>query len=173
MENLKYPIGKFEYGKIYSMEDNVKHIGEIEKFPEELKTIVSKFNSDLLEKSYRPEGWNARQIIHHLADSHLNAYIRTKWTLTEDAPMIKAYNQDSWANLEDSKSAPIEISLLLITALHQRWVYLLKTLTEEDLQKKYIHPEYNRELKLSELLALYVWHGKQHSAHLNIILNNK
>ncbi len=173
MEHLKYPIGKFEYGKNYSMQDNAKHILEIETFPAELKKLISEFDSTLLEKSYRPDGWIARQIIHHLADSHMNAFIRTKWTLTEEAPMIKVYNQDDWSNLNDSKTAPVESSLKLIEALHQRWVYLLKTLTEKELERKYIHPEYNREFKLVELLALYAWHGKQHYAHLKIILDNK
>jgi len=103
----------------------------------------------------------------------MNAYIRTKWTLTEDAPIIKAYNQNYWSNLKDSTTTPVEISLQLITALHQRWVILLKTLTENDLKKKYIHPEYKREFQLDEMLALYAWHGKQHYAHLKIILDNK
>ncbi|MBA3706243.1 MAG: putative metal-dependent hydrolase [Bacteroidetes bacterium] len=172
MEHLKYPIGKFEFGKAYSSPDNQKHISIIEKFPQELKTLVAQLSPGKLEKSYRPNGWTARQIIHHIADSHMNAYIRTKWTLTEDAPIIKAYNQDLWANLEDSKCASPEVSLPLIEAIHQRWVYLLKTLTDADLQKKYIHPEQNREFKLDELLALYAWHGKQHYEHLNIILKN-
>lgn len=172
MEHLKYPIGKFEFGKKYSSEDNQKHISIIEKFPEELKKLCAQLSSDKLEKSYRPQGWTARQIIHHIADSHMNAYMRVKLTLTEDAPVIKPYKQDLWANLQDSKNAPIEFSLILIEVLHQRWVYLLKTLTAADLQRKYIHPEQNREFQLDEVLALYAWHGRQHYAHLTIILKN-
>ncbi len=173
MQKLKYPIGKFEYGKTYSAEDNARHIREISFFPTELATLVKQFGFELLEKSYRPGGWTARQIIHHLADSHMNAYIRTKLTLTEEAPTIKPYNQDKWANLADSKTVSVETSVKLIEAIHYRWVYLLKSLTEQDLQRTYIHPEYNREFKLDELLALYAWHGKQHYAHLKIIIANQ
>ena len=173
MEDNKYPIGKFEYGKSYTSDDNKKHILSIENFPSELKTAVSQFTPSLLEKSYRDGGWSARQIMHHIADSHLNAYIRVKLTLTEDKPVIKPYNQDLWSNLADVKSTPVEVSLALIEKIHLRWVNLLKTLTEKDLERTYIHPEYNREFKLSELLALYAWHGKHHYGHLQIILKNK
>jgi hypothetical protein len=172
MEHLKYPIGKFEFGKSYTADDNQKHISIIENFPNRLKLMAKKLTPSQLEKSYRPEGWSARQIIHHIFDSHMNAYARVKFTLTENTPIIKPYNQDTWAQLADGKNAPIELSILLIEALHQRWVFLLKTLTTTDLEKKYIHPEYNREFKLSELLALYAWHGKHHYEHLKIILEN-
>jgi hypothetical protein len=171
MEHLKYPVGKFEYGKSYSYADNQKHISTIEAFPNELKELVAQLTPSQLKKSYRENGWTACQIIHHIADSHINAYIRTKLTLTEDAPTIKPYDQDLWANMEDGKNAPIEISLSIIEKIHQRWVILLRTLSAADLQRKYVHPEYNREFKLNELLALYAWHGKQHYAHLNIIKN--
>lgn len=173
MEHLKYPIGKFEFGKSYMASDNQKHISIIEEFPSELKKLVAQLTTDQLEKSYRPEGWTARQIIHHIADSHLNAYVRVKLALTEDKPVIKPYEQDLWANLPDGKKAPINSSLTLIEAIHQRWVYLLKTLTDADLQRKFIHPEQNREFKLDELLALYAWHGRQHFEHLKIILTSK
>ncbi len=173
MEHLKYPIGKFEYGKSYTMQDNLKHIEEIERFPEELLSLVSKMDASLIEKSYRPGGWTGRQIINHLADSHLNAYVRTKLTLTEDTPTIKPYNQDAWANMEDGKDGSFVNSLKVIDAIHARWVYLLVTLKDRDFQRKYIHPEYKREFQLDELLALYAWHCKQHYAHLKIILDNK
>ncbi len=172
MEHLKYPIGKFEFGKTYSSTNNQKHISIIEKFPEELNKLAAQLTTKQLEKSYRPNGWTARQIIHHIADSHINAYMRVKLTITENAPIIKPYNQDLWANLPDGKNAPIVVSLTLIEAIHERWVYLLKTLSDADLQRKYIHPEQNREFKLDEVLALYAWHGKQHYGHLNIILKN-
>jgi hypothetical protein len=173
MEHLKYPIGKFEFGKSYSSADNKKNISIIEQFPKELNVLVEQLTPGQLEKSYRPEGWTARQIIHHIADSHMNAYIRVKLTLTEEAPVIRPYEQDLWANLEDTKNTPIEVSLKLLESLHQRWTSLLKTLTDSDLQRKYIHPEQNREFKLDEVLALYAWHGRQHYEHLKIILNNK
>jgi hypothetical protein len=171
MEHLKYPIGKFEYGKSYTAEDNAKHIALIEAFPKELRLLVSGFTPLQFNNSYRPDGWNARQIIHHIADSHLNAYIRLKLSLTEDKPVIKPYNQDLWASLPDGRNAPVDISLNIIDAVHQRWSYLLKTLNEQDLQRTYIHPEYEREFRLDELLALYAWHGRQHYEHLKIISN--
>lgn len=173
MEHLKYPIGKFEFGKSYSSADNKKHISIIEQFPKELNVLVEQFKPEQLETSYRPGGWTARQIIHHIADSHMNAFIRVKLTLTEDAPVIKPYDQDKWANLPDVKNTPIEVSLKLIEGIHERWVNVLKTLSDADLQRKYIHPEQNREFKLDEVLALYAWHGRQHYEHLKIILNNK
>ena len=171
MEHLKYPIGKFEYGKIYSFEDSQKHISIIEQFPAELKTLVAELTPSQFDNTYRPNGWTARQIIHHIADSHLNAYIRIKLSLTEEAPVIKPYNQDLWANLPDGKNAPIETSMNIIEAVHQRWTYLLKELPPQDLDRTYIHPEYKREFKLGELLALYAWHGRQHYEHLKIIKN--
>jgi hypothetical protein len=169
MEHLKYPIGKFEYGKTYSSDDNKNHISIIEGFPKVLETLALQLTSTQLETSYRPEGWTGRQVIHHIADSHLNAYTRVKLTLTEEAPIIKPYKEALWAELEDGKNAPIDISLLLIKAVHHRWSYLLKTLTDDDLQRKYIHPQYNHEFKLDEFLALYAWHGNHHYAHLKII----
>jgi hypothetical protein len=172
MEHLKYPIGKFEFGNSYTADDNKKHISIIEQFPKELLPLVKKFTAAQLEKSYRPDGWTGRQVVHHIFDSHVNAYIRTKLTLTEHAPTVKPYKEDVWADLEDSKRAPVEMSLLLIDGLHQRWVYLLNSLADADFEKKYFHPEYNREFKLNELLALYAWHGKHHYEHLKIILGN-
>jgi hypothetical protein len=172
MEHLKYPIGKFEFGKSYTAEQNQQHIEQIAAFPKQLKALVVQLNSSLLEKNYRPEGWTARQIIHHLSDSHINAFLRVKLTLTENTPIIKPYDQDLWAELEDGKTAPIEASVMLIEATHQKWVYLLNTLSNDDLQKKYFHPEYKREFKLEELLALYAWHGQHHAEHLKIIVAN-
>ncbi len=171
MEHLKYPQGKFEYGKTYTSADNQKHIAIIEKFPSELNTLVHSLRPEQLEKSYRPDGWNAKQIINHIADSHMNAMIRLKLALTEDSPTIKPYQQDLWANLEDGKNTPIQTSLNIIEGVHQRMSILLKSLTDIDLQRKYIHPEYNKEFKLDEMLALYAWHGRQHYEHLKIIKN--
>lgn len=166
-----YPAGKFEYGKSYTAADNQRHIQELELFPKQLIAIASELTPDLLLESYRPGGWNARQIIHHIADSHLNAYMRIKLVLTENTPVIKPYDQDSWANLEDSLKLPIEVSLSLIESIHQRMVYVLKSIDNSAFQKKYIHPEYNREFKLEEVLALYAWHGKHHAGHLTVIIN--
>ena len=172
MDHHIYPIGKFEYGKSYTDADNQRHIQELELFPKQLITIASELTPDLLLESYRPGGWNARQIIHHIADSHINAYIRIKLVLTENTPVIKPYDQDAWALLDDSQKLPIEISLRLIESIHARMVYILKSADKAAFQRKYIHPEYNREFKLDEVLALYVWHGKHHAGHLTVILNS-
>lgn len=171
MEHLKYPLGRFEYGKQNSFALNQQHILVIEQFPKELNGLVSSFSTEQFGKSYREGGWNAKQIINHLADSHMNALMRLKLTLTEDKPIIKPYDQDRWADLEDGRNAPVEISLSLIEGIHQRLTILLKSLTECDLQRTYIHPEYNKEFKLNEMIALYAWHGRQHYEHLKIIKN--
>jgi hypothetical protein len=171
LEKLKYPLGKFEYGKSYTPEETQKHIGDIEALPQNLKTITAQLSAADLLRSYRDGGWTALQIIHHLADSHMNAYIRVKLAITEDKPMIKPYDQDSWASLPDS-SLPAEISLQILEGLHMKLVSLLRSLTADTLKRTYVHPEYKREFALDEVIALYAWHGKQHLAHLNIILNS-
>jgi hypothetical protein len=171
MEELKYPYGRFEYGKKYSPEETALHISMITNFPAELRKITNSLTDAQLEQSYRPDGWTARQIIHHLADSHLNAFIRIKLSLTENSPVIKPYNQDSWAALPDSEMSP-EVSLNILEGIHARWAVLLQNLREDDLKKVYIHPEYNREFPLTEVIALYAWHGKQHAGHLSIIQKN-
>ncbi len=172
MDRNIYPAGKFEYGKSYTQADNQKHITELELFPKQLITIASELKAEQLGRSYRPGGWNAKQIVHHIADSHMNAYIRIKLSLTEDSPVIKPYNQDAWALLNDSTDLPITCSLQLIEGIHQRMVYLLKSLDPSSLLRKYTHPEYNREFQLDELLALYAWHGKHHAGHLTVIINS-
>jgi hypothetical protein len=173
MEHLKYPSGRFEYGKAYSKSDNTRHIEEIAALPSRLNALAAKLSSEQLEKSYRPSGWNARQIIHHIADSHSNALIRVKLALTEDSPVIKPYDQDAWSALEDAKHAPVASSLKMVEAIHERWIYVLKAMTESDFSRKYIHPEYNREFQLDEFIALYAWHGRQHCGHLQLILEQE
>lgn len=172
MEHLKYPFGRFEYGKTYSSAETKKHIDAIEALPSELNALADRLSPAQMEKSYRPGGWTARQIIHHIADSHSNALIRVKLALTENTPVIKPYDQDAWAALEDVK-APVNVSLKMVEAIHERWTWLLKSMREKDFSKKYIHPEYNREFQLDEFIALYAWHGKQHCGHLQIILEQE
>ncbi len=169
MDTNTYPVGKFEFGKSYTETDNERHIQELEQFPKQLTAIASTFTAEQLDKSYRPGGWSARQIVHHIADSHVNAYIRVKLSITENSPVIKPYDQDLWANLEDSLKLPIECSLHFIESVHLRMVYVLKSVDKTTLQRSYIHPEYNREFKLDELLALYAWHGKHHAGQLKVI----
>ncbi|MCW3070930.1 MAG: putative metal-dependent hydrolase [Bacteroidetes bacterium] len=170
MEHLKYPYGRFEYGKTYSKSDTERHIAAIAALPEQLNALAAALSNEQLEKSYRPGGWNARQIIHHIADSHSNALIRVKLALTENSPVIKPYDQDAWSELEDATHAPIASSLKMVEAIHERWIYVLKAMSESDFSKKYIHPEYKREFRLDEFIVLYAWHGKQHCGHLQLIL---
>lgn len=172
-EQLKYPYGKFEYGKTYSENEITQYINEITDLPAQLNALALKMSEKQLEKSYRENGWTARQIIHHIADSHSNALIRVKLALTESNPVIKPYNQDAWASLEDAKTAPISSSLKMVEGIHERWICVLKAMTKNDFQRKYIHPEYNREFQLNEFIALYAWHGKHHCGHLKIILGEK
>jgi hypothetical protein len=173
MEHLKYPIGKFEYGKQYSKEETRNNISGIAELPAKLNALAKRMNDHLLEKSYRPDGWTARQIIHHIADSHSNALIRVKLALTENNPVIKPYDQDAWALLDDAKRSPIQSSLNMVEAIHERWFCVLNSMTEMDFSRTYIHPEYNREFRLDEFIALYAWHGKHHCGHLKIILEQK
>ena len=170
IEHLKYPNGKFEYGKSYSAGEIQSNINAIEELPSLLNKTAALFTADLLKKSYRPEGWNAQQIIHHLADSHMNAFIRVKLTLTENNPTINPYNQDAWVEMEDVK-LPISTSLAIVENIHKRWVTVLKAMTTADFKKTYYHPEYKKTFALDEFVALYAWHGKQHLSHLELILN--
>ena len=167
--NLKYPIGQFECPENIASNDVQKWIADIEELPAKLIDLVTGFTEEQLATPYRKGGWTARQVIHHIHDSHHNGYIRFKWAMTEDTPMIKAYFENLWAELFDTKTAPIHLSLDLIKALHAKWVYFLKGLTEEDLKKAFVHPEGNVTISLAEDIGIYAWHGNHHLAHLKIV----
>jgi hypothetical protein len=119
-----------------------------------------------LDTPYRDSGWTVRQVLHHVPDSHMNAYIRFKWTLTEDTPTIKPYFEERWANLEDTRVTPVDISMNMLDALHQRWVLLMKAMKDDDFKRIYIHPQYGKQFSLEGVLGLYAWHGKHHLAHI-------
>ena len=172
-DKLRYPIGQFEYGKSYSLDDTRKHIKILSKFPKDLKSILKKLKSGELEKSYRPEGWTVRQIIHHLADSHINAYTRFKLAVTENTPIIKPYEENLWAELEDAKHGSVKTSVKLLAALHNRWTHFLKSLQEDDLEKGFYHPTSKRMVLLQEAIALYVWHSQHHLAHILLVVQGK
>ncbi|PIE49189.1 MAG: metal-dependent hydrolase [Flavobacteriales bacterium] len=167
IEQLKYPIGKVELPSPITSSHICKWIEIIESFPKQLKKIVSGLSEEQLDTPYRPEGWTVRQLIHHLADSHLNSYIRFRWALTEVKPVIKPYYEDRWAELPDSRSAPIRLSLNLLKALHAKWAYLLKGLNANELQHTFIHPHGNKETSLAEAIGQYAWHCVHHYAHIN------
>lgn len=173
MEKLKYPIGKPEIPNNISSENIAKWIETIEDFSKRLNKLVSDLSEEQLDTPYREEGWTIRQVIHHCADSHHNSYTRFKWALTEDKPVIKAYFEDRWAELFDSKTAPIQLSLDTLKALHAKWTYFLKRLTQDDLNKSFIHPDGNEEVSLKENIGIYAWHCNHHYAHIEQLLIRK
>ena len=142
VQQLRFPIGMFEFGKTYTDEDIQEFIKKIEDFPARLKKLLSGISKEQLDTPYREGGWTIRQVIHHLADSHINAYTRLRLALTEDTPAIKPYDQQAWAELEDAKTADHEISLAILTGLHKRWSQLLKSMRPEDFDRLYYHPEH-------------------------------
>ncbi|MBX7222838.1 MAG: bacillithiol transferase BstA [Blastocatellia bacterium] len=165
MTNLSYPIGKFDFTAQLSLEDITTAINHIDDTPARLRAAIEGLNQEQLETPYRPEGWTVRQVVHHVADSHVNAYIRLKLALTEETPTIKPYDEARWAELEDSRTTPLEISLQLLESLHQRWVVLLRSLNETDLQRTFRHPDLGN-LTVSQLIGLYSWHSRHHTAHI-------
>ncbi len=170
MNDLQYPVGKFELTVFPNQKDQKTLIKSVAELPGKLKSVVKEFSLEQLEIPYREGGWTSRQVIHHLADSHMNAYIRFKLALTEDTPVIRPYNQEEWAKLPDVKSTPVDVSINLLESIHQRWTVLLNAMSENDFRKKYIHPE-SGEVSLGEVLALYEWHGRHHLAHIASVKN--
>ena len=152
---LQYPIGKFEIPTSISKNKIEDWISILEHFPNRLEYLVKNLSDKQLDTSYRPEGWTVRQVVHHLSDSHHHSYTRFKWALTEENPVIKAYDERLWAALSDSKTGPIEMSLQHLKAIHFKLVYLLKSLSEEDLNRSFIHPESNKEVILKHNIGLY------------------
>ena len=142
----------------------------LEKFPLKLEGLVKHLSDKQLDTQYRPNGWTIRQVVHHLSDSHHHSYTRFKWALTEEKPIIKAYYEELWADLSDSKTAPITMSLNHLKAIHFKLVYLLKSLSEEELTRTFIHPETNKEVVLKENIGIYAWHCNHHYAHIENVL---
>ena len=165
----RYPIGKFEYGKNYSIDETRKHIKSIARLPKDLKKTLKKLKDGALDKPYRAGGWTARQVIHHLADSHMNAYVRFKLAATENAPIIKPYEEMLWAETEDGKHGSAKTSIKLLAALHDRWVDFMMSLSDDDLERGYYHPASKRTVSLREAIALYAWHARHHLAHIKIV----
>jgi hypothetical protein len=162
MESLKYPIGKFSKPEIITPGHLDNWIRDLENLPEQLSKLISPLTNDQLQTAYRPEGWNIRQVVHHLADSHTNAFFRFKLALTEDHPVIKPYDQEKWAQCFDSTMVSVKPSLKIIEGIHQRWTMLLRTLTDKDWPRTFYHPERQKDFTLSETAGLYAWHGRHH-----------
>lgn len=165
MSDPRYPIGKFIYDGPPDEPQRQKFIEDIEKTPAALRAAVAGLSPRQIETPYRDGGWTVRQVVHHVPESHMNAYIRFKLALTEDAPTIKPYMEDRWANLGDVPSTPLEVSLTLLDSLHSRWVRLLRALEPSDWKRVFNHPELGT-MPLEKNLALYSWHGRHHVAHI-------
>jgi uncharacterized damage-inducible protein DinB len=165
MSDLRFPIGRFEYAGEMTGDQRNRTIDEIAMTPEELRSAVSGLSAEQLDTPYRPEGWTVRQVVHHLPDSHLNSYVRFKLALTEDNPTIRPYHEDRWAELEDARNAPIELSLALLDSLHKRWVLFLRSLSEPDFKRTFTHPELGA-MTIDRTVALYSWHGRHHVGHI-------
>lgn len=166
LKSLRYPIGIYRKPAEITLDSLTGSVEAIEKLPGKLEKAVNGLSDKQLNTPYRPNGWTIRQVIHHLADSHMNGFIRFKLALTEESPRTKSFSEKDWAKLTDSLAAPINPSLLLIKSLHQRWVMLINDLTEEDLQRTFTQIERDSEVTLGEAIAKYAWHGTHHLAHI-------
>jgi DinB superfamily len=160
-----YPVGKFSSSVEQTAQQRQASIATLAALPENLRSAVSGLTEAQLETPYREGGWTVRQVVHHIADSHINAYVRSRRALTEDWPTVNAYDEKLWANLIDARTLPIAVSLDLLEALHRRWVTLFESLTDADWQRGYVHSENGRQ-KLSEVLQMYDWHCRHHVAHI-------
>ena len=165
LDDLRYPIGRFSPPASSVADIRAAQIQTLRLLPERLAAAVAGLDDAQLDTPYRDGGWTVRQLVHHVADSHANSYVRFKLALTEDWPIIKPYDEAAWAGLADSHSLPVDISLTFLGALHARWVALLESMREEDFEKGYNHPENGRQ-SLAVALALYDWHSRHHTAHI-------
>jgi uncharacterized damage-inducible protein DinB len=164
-EDLSYPIGKYDKETKITVDQRKQFIKEIAELPNELREAVQNLSDGQIDTPYRPEGWTVRQVAHHVGDSHLNSFIRFKLALTEDNPTIRPYAEDLWAKTAEYKM-PVEVSLSLIDSIHQRWTALLESMSDEEFARTLNHPETGL-WTLENLLGMYVWHGKHHTAHIN------
>lgn len=172
-DDLRYPTGPFEsVGRPLTPEERSRHIDTIADHPARMRAAVEGLDDAQLDTPYRDEGWTVRQVVHHVVDSHLNAYVRFKLAITEDRPTIRAYEEKLWAELPDAKSAPIEGSLAILDSLHARWVTFLRSLTGAEFRRPFVHPEIG-ELSVDILLEIYGWHGPHHEAHVTRLRERK
>jgi hypothetical protein len=169
LEVLQFPIGKHKSPAWFDRRVVDEGIEAISALPGQVRAIVSGLGDGELEKRYRPGGWSVRQLAYHLADSHTHIYIRFKWTLTESEPTIKAYDEARWAELPDSKG-PVGIALDGLESMHARWTALMRTMSDADFQRGFIHPETGGRMTLFDRVSSYAWHGKHHLAHIRLAL---
>lgn len=163
--DLRYPVGPFEFAGTLANGQRQTLIDQIAATPEKMRAAVAGLSEEQLNTPYRPEGWTVRQVVHHVPESHMNSYVRFKLAVTEEEPTIKPYFEDRWAQLDDALQAPIGLSLDLLDALHERWVWFLRSLKDADFQRTFRHPELG-VVSLDKNVALYAWHGRHHVAHI-------
>lgn len=165
MTDLRFPIGPFKLEGAPTNANIRRSIDEIAEAPAKLRAAVEGLSTEQLDTPYRPGGWTVRQVVHHVPDSHLNSYCRFKLALTEDEPTIKPYHEDRWAELNDSRTAPVEVSLAMLESIHKRWVLLMQSLAPADLARTFRHPDIG-VVSLAQNACLYAWHGRHHAAHI-------
>jgi hypothetical protein len=168
LHSLRFPLGEMPIIENSTDEQRQIWINDIEILPKKLRETAHNLSLIQLATPYREGGWTARQVVHHLADSHINAYIRFKLALTEENPTIRPYMEDRWATLQDS-NLPIEISLHIIEGIHARWTHLLRGMTSQDFQRTYVHPEHGKVFSLGAALGMYAWHGRHHIEHIKMV----
>lgn len=162
---LQYPIGQYE-PQLFSEQQFAQWKTDIRFLPQHIENAVATLDEAQLHVPYRPDGWTIQQVVHHVADSHMNAYIRFKLALTEDSPIIKPYYEEKWALLSDTRQLPINISITLLHALHARWTSIIENIAADEWDRSVVHPQYNKTMSLWYLLGLYAWHGRHHTAHI-------
>lgn len=165
MEDLKYPIGKY-IEQPFSDIQLKEWLLDIQSLPQQIEYAIINLDAHQLDTPYREAGWTIKQVVHHVADSHMNAYIRFKLGLTEETPVIKPYDQAAWAEMSDTKNLPVNISITILHAVHARWQEVLKNIKTEEWKRKIFHPEHKKELTLWFMLGLYAWHSRHHVAHI-------
>jgi len=170
--DLRYPIGKFSWSGSQTPSERTQRIDEIAATPGGMRKAVAGLNADQLETPYRDGGWTVRQVVHHVPDSHMNSYLRFRFALTENEPTIKPYDEAVWARLIDARTGPIEASLKLLEGLHERWTLLLRSLSADDVKRKFHHPELG-VVTIDQYIALYAWHGAHHTAHITSLRERK
>ena len=166
LEQLRFPVGRFQWIEEISASQRTELIAVLRQFPEQLKKVVENFEAADFKNTYRPDGWTAAQVIHHLADSHMHSYLRFKHTYTEDTPTITPYDEGAWSCLSDGSDHDVQASLKILEGVHHRWCQFLDAFTTEDFDRKYYHPQLKIYFSLNQALALYAWHCKHHLEHV-------
>ena len=166
MEHLKYPVGRYTKPEGHTPQLVKEWISVLRALPSWMDACIENLDEHQLQVPYREGGWNTQQVVHHVADSHMNAYIRLKLALTEDNPTVKPYDESAWANLVDTRIAPVNLSVTMLHAMHRRMVILLQNMQPADWDRTYFHPEHQRSFPIWEMVAMYAWHSRHHTEHI-------